>query len=507
MKDKSPTYSLLKSLVELKFITPKGVGKWTSAMAREGVSLMALLRFSAKTYPNRIAIQYEETTITYEELYRKSLSLAYYLSRNYQITKGSKVAMLCRNNIESVMAMAAISRLGAGLYLLNSDMRPVQLAQLLGEEGRYQLIIADEELRNRCLPSELSVEIVTTEELRANDKVWSIDKPKLPRVRVGGVLSVLSGGSSGKYTAASRRPSATAFLPPFIALLKQIGIHRYESVYIPLPFFHGFGLATLLVSLVMGKFTWLTPCFDAEQAAEGMEQLGIEVMPIVPIMISRLLQDPSYSEKLKSLKCLISGGDRLTISQVRLASRALPQARLYNLYGTSEAGFFLLATPEQMKGLDEVPIGKPISGVRCKVCDIGVNGVGTLWVASRWAMQTHKGKWQNTGDLVYKDAEGRYFHRGRADRMVVCAGENVYLDRVEQVIESHPDIAAARAFTSENPRFGSVVEAEVELKPNVQVSKEQLLDWLRSYLSRPEMPHEIYFTSFSLLSTGKRRKR
>lgn len=498
--DEMKKYALSRALVKLNFITPRGIANWTSALCQEGTTLMALLRFSATTYPEQVALIAEGERISYSELYQRARTTAELLSHVHGVKAHNRVALLSRNCTEAVLAMFAVSRLGAHLYLLNSDMSPKQVEDFLGEKN-YNLLILDEALSEKYLPSVGETRVISTREIRE----YREGGGKLPRVWRGGVLSVLSGGSSGRYTSSDRKPSTTAFLPPFFALIREIGIHQYDSIYIPLPFYHGFGLATLIVALVMGKCIWLTRHFNIEEALEGISKFGIQVLPVVPAMINRLLSDPAHASKLQSLRCILTGGDRLSRSQVELCETFLQQARLYNLYGTSEAGFFMLATPEQMQGEKEIPIGKPISGVACEIREKDENGVGALWVSSGWAMQSKKGKWQNTRDLAYKDASGRYFYRGRADRMVVCGGENVFLDHVERVLEQHPAVAIAKAYPLKDARFGQVIGADVELHKNGTISEIELLNWLKEELPRAAIPHKINFKQIQLLTTGKKK--
>ena len=75
---------------------------------------------------------------------------------------------------------------------------------------------------------------------------------------------------------------------------------------------------------------------------------------------------------LRSVKCIISGGDRLDRKWIDITSQHLGRV-IFNLYGTSEAGFFMIASPDDLLLYDEVTIGRPIRGVKCKV--EGTDGV------------------------------------------------------------------------------------------------------------------------------------
>lgn len=494
-------YRLLPALWQLHFTTPKGICSWLRAFRRDGTTMMALLRFAAQVYPDRIALVTEEGQCSYRELYDSAYSMAALLQDNYGIGQGMRVAMLCRNHTVSVELLFAVSRLGAHLQMLNCDMSSLQLSELCSRKG-YHLVVYDEEFGEKHNSIFSLPKAITSERLGAELSTFTVSQD-LPYIRQGGAFTILSGGSSGHYTEATRKPSRTQFIAPLRALIQQIGIHRYESVYIPLPFYHGFGLATLLVSLVMGKATYLSRRFRTEQALALIQRHRIEVIPVVPIMISRLLDDESSVESLRSVRCWICGGDQLLPRQRDLIQRLLPESQLFNLYGTSEAGFFLLASPEMLRASEEIPIGTPISGVQCQLRDVDDSGVGTLWVSSGWAMQGRKGRWQNTGDRVYRTPDGCYYHRGRADRMIVCAGENVSLYRVEQVLQQHPAISSARAYAVPNDHLGQVVGADVELLRGYSDDEASIIEWCRSRLSRSEIPHSIRIGELRVLSTGK----
>lgn len=500
-----PSYSLSVALRQLHFITPRGIIAWVRAFGRDGVSLMTLLGYAATIYPQREALLYEGESLTYRQLYQEALRLARCFQEKGYCKRRGRVALLCRNHLELALLLPALSRLGMGAYLLNTDMSEEQLERFL--VGRkYDLLILDEEFRQRYFSDkEPPTPLLTTEELgrvRAEDDGKS--RCSLPRIVRGAELSVLTGGSSGSYKSADRRPSAINFLPPLLALIRSIGIHRGSTTYLALPLFHGFGLATLFVAWVMGKRVWLTRRFRAEEALEGIEHYGVDVLPIVPVMLARMMLLPQAASKMKSLRCIISGGDRLDRKLVAQVHQEVAPI-IYNLYGTSEAGFFLLATPQALDAYpEETTLGFPIRGVRCSVRNSDADGVGELWVSSRWAMQARRNSWQATGDRVWCSKEGAYFHRGRVDRMAVCGGENVYPEVVERVIEGHPEVIAAQVHTIPHPEFGSVLAARVELSTDSVLTVEELSAWIKPRLSRAEHPHKIELAPLNMLSTGKR---
>ena len=497
--------AILSILYRLHIISPKGIFVWAKSLIYEGISLMALLRFTAHFYPQRCAITDEKQSLSYQELYIRTRQLTEILHTEYHLQPEMSVALLGRNSLILTLLLHALSRLGIRTTLLSTDLGTEQITAEL-QKHRYHLIIYDSDIKQ--IPTELPCVAVTTE--RLNDillhKTSQTKKRKLPKIWRGSEIVIHSGGTSGNFKTIARRPSVTSFLPPLFALLRDIRIYQYERVLISLPFYHGFGLSTLIISLLMGKKICLQKRFDAQQTLAIIQQEKIEVMPIVPAMLARFWQIEGAKEKMKSLRCLISGGDRLPKSLIETTHEEIGEV-IFNLYGTSEAGFFMLANPKELASFKETTLGKPIRGVDCKVKDRNHQGIGTLWVRSRWAMRGLRNQWQNTGDLVSQNSEGYFFHHGRADRMVVCGGENVQPEHIEQVLLSHPMIIAARAFTVPDPNFGNVIHTEIECTPKATLTEVTLLNWLRPQLSRAEMPHSIHFKTIEMLSTGKQKAR
>ena len=495
--------AILSILYRLHIISPKGLFVWAKSLIYEGISLMALLRFVAYFYPQRCAVIDDCQSLTYRELYTRTRQLAQILYTKYHLQPKTRVALIGRNSLTLTILLHALSRLGIHTTLLSTDLGTEQITAAL-QKRHYQLFVYDKELKQ--VPIETPCMAVTTETLSdiLSSKEAQTRDIKLPKSWRGGEITIHSGGTSGNFKSIARRPSVTSFLPPLLALLHNIRIYEYKSVLISLPFYHGFGLSTLIISLLMGKKICLQKRFDALQTLAIIQQEKIEVMPIVPAMLARFWQIENAKEKMKSLRCLISGGDRLPKSLIDTTHKEIGEV-LFNLYGTSEAGFFMLANPKELASFEETTLGKPIRGVDCKVKDCNRQGIGTLWVRSRWAMRGLRNQWQNTGDLVSQNSEGYFFHHGRADRMVVCGGENVQPEHIEQVLLSHPMIIAARAFTVPDPNFGNVIHTEIECTPKATLTEATLLNWLRPQLSRAEMPHSIRFKTIEMLSTGKQK--
>ena len=139
---------------------------------------------------------------------------------------------------------------------------------------------------------------------------------------------------------------------------------------------------------------------------------------------------------------------------------------LFNLYGTSEAGFCVMAEPDVLARKPE-SIGKPVWGVRASIVDesgreAAAGAVGRLRIRSAWAAS--RNSWTETGDLARRDPEGDIFLGGRADDMIVSGGENVYPVELENVLVQHPDLEAAAVVGIPDEEFGQRLKAVVVTK-------------------------------------------
>lgn len=487
--------TLLGKLYRTRLLTVPGLYRLLEALLRTGANPMAMLRVAAKLHPVRTAVIDERERLSYPELWQQAetLAAALYAERGFQ--KQQKVAIACRNHAAAVKAIFAFSRLGAHLFLINPDMSHDQL-RALEESRRFDFYVyddplaaafADPALGRKSLPAyhptDVSIDRMATEP--------GGPRSRIPRAKAGNIV-VMTGGTTGKAKAASRKPSIVDFLPPFVALLTQIHLDNYRTVYIATPIYHGFGLAALFMGVMLGGEMYLLGRFEAGRACELIAQHRVEAVTVVPLMLQRMLnKDPTA---LASLRCIITGGALLSPALARDSLEKLGPT-LFNLYGTSEGGFAIMATPDQLARKPE-SIGKPVRGVRARIVNeagrqVRRREVGRLCLRSSWT--TNKQNWIDTGDLAYRDAEGDIFLCGRVDDMIVSGGENVYPIELENVLARHPDIAGVAVVGIPDAEFGQRLKAVVVLKKGSQLDHASLLDWLKPRTSRHQMPKVVEF--------------
>jgi acyl-CoA synthetase (AMP-forming)/AMP-acid ligase II len=484
--------TVMSKLHRTGLLTVPGLLGLAQAGMTTGLNLMMLLRVAARLHPRRLAVTDENEQLSYTELWQQTEALAAVLHTEYGASAQQKAAIACRNHAAAIKALFAFSRLGTHVFLVNPEMSADQV-RALHERFRFDFHVHDEP------PAHLfdSSPRKTTALPAYHPTAPCIDrmalsrprKVRLKRARSGNIV-VLTGGTTGQPKAASRKPSILHFVPPFLALLRQVHLDRYRSVHIATPLYHGFGLAALVLGVVLGAQMYFRKRFDAVGSCELIARHRIEVVALVPLMLQRMLRHDAGS--LASLRCIVSGGALLDPALARHALERLGPT-LFNLYGTSEAGFCILAPPEIL-GQKPQSIGKPVWGVKARIVNerdqlVGAGTVGRLCIRSAWS--TSRKSWIETGDLAYRDADGDVFLCGRADDMIVSGGENVYPIELENVLVQHPDISSAAVVGIPDAEFGQRLKAVVVGRSGTALEPGALLDWLRPRVARYQMPAVI----------------
>jgi fatty-acyl-CoA synthase len=488
---------LVNVLYKMKLLSPLGLFKLFAAIYTYGINVMSLLKITKETYSNKIALVDDYETISYQQLLTESEQLSIILAKNYLLRSNQKVGFLCRNHASFVKSIYAVSRLGADIYLLNTEMSHSLLKQLV-ERHNFDILIYDFELSYKIEQMDYkNVKIMSYHEClpAINNLVIKnvADKVNLPRASMSKII-LLTGGTTGKSKEVAHKPSLFQYLNPFVGLLTKLNLLKFNTAYIATPIYHGYGIAILFLFMALGKKIVITKGFDARKACTLIREHKVEVVTVVPLMINKMLKN--NPEDLRSLSCIASGSAVLNPKLVDEVFSQLGEV-IYNLYGTSEAGLIAIATPEDLKYSSKT-IGKKINGVRLNVLDskkeqVEVGSIGQLCIMNSWSLRNRKTNWIETGDLAYRDHKGCYFLSGRTDDMVVSAGVNVYPIELEQILINHPQIDDVAVIGISDEEFGQRLKVFVNPVKNVDLTKEELYEWLRPRVARFQVPKDIVF--------------
>jgi acyl-CoA synthetase (AMP-forming)/AMP-acid ligase II len=115
--------------------------------------------------------------------------------------------------------------------------------------------------------------------------------------------------------------------------------------------------------------------------------------------------------------------------------------------------------------------------------------------------------WFATGDLAERLSDGAIRVHGRKKSVIITAGNKVFPEEIESVLDSVPTIRASRVFAETHPLFGEMVVAEVELLEGADRNENELRRFCRSRLSSHKVPQRIEFVkAIQKTVTGKAKR-
>jgi acyl-coenzyme A synthetase/AMP-(fatty) acid ligase len=262
---------------------------------------------------------------------------------------------------------------------------------------------------------------------------------------------------------------------------------------------------------------------DGRYLAELVRAERIQVVQSVP-MFYRLLASVHAGQPFASIEQLIVTGDKIPAQLLGQLPSLFPNARMYNVYGSTETNDSFLH--EITSDAADLPIGRPIAGVDALVVD-GDGAVldgpaeGELLVRTPFqtagyldpAASTGKfvvtgdgGKpYFRTGDLVRRDAHGVYTLHGRNDFQVKVRGNRVNLAEVEQVILGHSAVLEAAVIGVPDDVAGTRIHAVVRRSAPGSPDSLALRERCRFRLPRAAIPATISLvdTPLPMTATGK----
>jgi acetyl-CoA synthetase len=248
--------------------------------------------------------------------------------------------------------------------------------------------------------------------------------------------------------------------------------------------------------------------FDAERLLKALQDYQITNLSAAATHYRMMRNSGAASRYHYALKKLSYTGEPIDSETLAFVDETF-KIPVCSMYGTTEIGVILVNYPGA-PDFDVKPgsLGKAIPNVRVEVQDTSgkptpPDVIGELKV---W----RGGTWLPTKDLGYVDADGYFYHAGRADDVIISAGWTMSAVEIEDAILKHPDVREAAAIGVPDPVRGQIVKAFVVSPRNEsEAFAREIQDQVRSRLSQHEYPRVIEFvTELPKTSAGKiNRKR
>lgn len=496
--------------------------------------------------PNKVAIHFMGRELTYKELYESALKFANYL-RSIGVEKGDRVAVMLPNCPQAVIAYYGTMYAGGVVVQTNPLYTERELQYQMADSGAKVILVMDI-LYPRAMKilHETKIENVIVTGIKdylpfPKNLVY----PFIQKKQYGFSVKVEHSGTNHLFTEVMKMAKTDKIEQNFnfendLALLQYTGgttgfpkgvmlTHKNlvantmmcdawmykckkgeEIILGILPFFHVYGMTTVLVLSVMqqGKMV-LLPKFDAEQALKTIDKQKPTLFPGAPTMYIGLLNHPELAKyDLSSIKACLSGSAALPL-EVQEKFEELTGGRLVEGYGLTETSPVTHANPiwdHRING----SIGLPWPNTEAVILRSGeaeVLPVGEIGEIAVKGPQVMKGYWNRpeetamtfadgwflTGDLGYMDDNGYFYVVDRKKDMIIAGGFNIYPREVEEVLYEHEAIQECVVAGIPDPYRGETVKAYIVLKEGKSVTDKELNEFCRKNLAAYKVPRIYEF--------------
>ncbi|MFJ5781980.1 amino acid adenylation domain-containing protein [Streptomyces hydrogenans] len=486
---------------------------------RPAPALGDLVRTAAAAWPDRPALHDGRLGLTFAELERRATTLAAWLA-GQGVGPGDRVAILAEKSALVPVLAVAIWKCGAVYVPLDGTAPVPRLRGLLGRlDPRVVLALDDRE------PVAESGRWVGRTELDGILSGPAREWPTVPHGPDATAYIIFTSGSTGEPKGVE---ITVANLVAYFGNHNEVLRFTPESrVFSLSPFHFDVSIEDTLLPLSLGAFVHQ---FRGMHAGAVMRAVitreRITHLIAVSTLLTMITEGGKHvtRENFPRLEMVMTGAEVCDPGVINVWKDGLPEVRVINVYGPTEATIVCVAHEIERVDPERVasyPIGRPLRGVVARIMDDGTevhepDRVGELWIGGEQVMRGYYGQPEETarrvvevdgvrhyrtGDLCSYDENGDIVFRGRNDDEVKLAGRRIHLGEIRQTVLSCPGVE--RAAVALVQRLGHDVIALVVMAPDRAVVadvEKRLAELLPSYM----LPTVVAWSpELSVSSTGK----
>jgi long-chain acyl-CoA synthetase len=469
------------------------------------MKVFSVLEQAARRSPYQTALVDEKGSVTYEELFLAATRLASDL-KDGGIREGMGVGLKFSNGRGFVAALFGLSAAGAIVLPIGTNLRSSEVLQLVEEFSLHGILEegqrAEAAIALTLFDSPLSLHLHPSRK----DGIFA---PHIPDAAFVRPTSGTTGKSKGVVL------SHSTVLARIEAAGTALQLSQSDRITWVLPMAYHF-VVSVICYVKAGCTILVCPHPLASSILSMTNEFGGTILYASPSHFALLASDTSGG-LMPSLRLAISTASGLS-RQIASQFAERFQMPLRQMYGIIELGLPLGDLVSQ--GATPGSIGVPMSGYQAKIID--GNGqrclpgeTGELFIKGAGMFDGYLSPprkreelcvdgWFSTGDLAVQDKEGRFEIIGRKKSIIITAGNKVIPEEVEQVLNTHPAIAASRVIGKRHHLLGEIVTAEVQVRGNSIVDESEMVRFCKERLSSYKTPQEFYLVeAIPLTPSGK----
>jgi len=501
-------------------------------------NLGKILRIHAKNYPEKIAVKdWRGKTMTYPELDLRTNRLANSLL-SMGLCKGDRLAVMLYNCAEFVEVCCACAKIGVVVVTVNWRFIGKEVEYVVNNSDARATIFDKEfvdcvnsvrsNLRNISEESFIMVGKTTPMGYINYEKLIEGSIDNKPQVKVDSKdtwFQIYTSGTTGIPKGVVR--SHKSYISFFLINAVEFKFSQDDRGMIVMPLYHVnstfYGLLFLYIgaSLYVGR----DKEFDPVEFLRVVDEEKVTFISLIPTHYHLILNVPEDVRKkydLSSMRSFLCSSAPVRSKIKKGILECFPNVRLYEAYGSTEAGLVTILRPEdQLKKLGSM--GRECLGTDViRLLDkngneVPVGEVGELY--SRGPMMFDEyykmpektrdsfiGDFFTARDMVKRDEEGYYYIVDRKDNMIITGGEHVYPSEVEEVISKNPKVFDAAVISIPDDKWGEAVKAVVILKEGEKATEKEIIEWCRGKIAGYKKPKSVDFILASEMprtTTGK----
>ncbi len=465
---------------------------------------------AARYFPERMALVSNARRSTFRELDARVRRVAGALTR-HGFKAGDRLALLLPNEADYIELVYACAWLGVVAVPLNTRLSAVEIDRVLTDANPRGLI------RHSSLPVP-TVQVSWQMVLDQDPLDIQSDSIPDPIYDPHAILALIyTSGTTGRPKGVEMRHSnilVNVYHTNFWFPLEEGAVHLHAA-----PIFHIADFPFMFAAPAFGTCQITVPKFNPQTFCDAVQSERVTHTVLVPTMINMLTLFPDLKNyDLTSLKHLGYGGSPMVPELVHRTRQVLPNVKLVQVYGLSEAGFLTGLLDHEHTEDKLTSCGRPCLGIDVRVVDPtgkevetgqtgelvarGANIMHSYWNKPEETKLAFRNGFFRTGDIGYQDANGYFYIRDRLKDMIVTGGENVYSGEVEAVIYTHPAVREVAVFGIPDPKWGELVMAYVVLKPGKTLSADELIAYCRRSLANYKIPRRVEFSDTELPKSG-----
>ena len=513
-------------------------------------TLLDVVSDTVRQRPDHTAIIFKGKRLSYSALEKLSDAFANALVA-LGVKKGDRVALLLPNSPQSIITQLGVWKAGGIAAPINPLYTEGELERLLNECGAETVVVLTrfykkvKSLQPRThvlhviatnikeyLPPWLSLLFTLFKEkkeghrikLQPND-LWlshllrqhaGVPRPNMKISPEDPALLLFSGGTTGEPKGAVGTHHALLMTGMQLrAWFSTFTVEWEDVIMLTIPLFHVYGNAGVFAVGIFGRdsFAVIPDPRDIDDLITTIRKVRPTFLPGVPTLFNALLNHPDVQAgkvDFKSIKLCNSGASSL-LTEVKNRFETLTGGRVVEGYGLTESMMAAVVTP--LHGpYKPGSVGTPLPDVEVRIAD-AETGQGSLspgevgeilirapqlmlgyWQRPTETENTIRNGWLYTGDLGYLDEDGYLFIVDRKKDVIKPSGFQVWPREVEEVIASHPAVNEVGVVGVPDEYQGEAVKAWVVLRPDQQVTADEIRAYCRKKLAGYKVPKHIEFT-------------